>query len=159
MSKSRQVYIDHGVETLYEEEKKRCDEETLNSGLSSFQSKKFSPSQLFDVGHSWRRNSVCAVPHLLRVCYTGVSHYSEPLFEVFGFVPNNQNSENRPSDSWLRDEFVSFPRSSVFLRVDFSLITRKFSKIYGIRRENIKKQGLQLAMPCGAFYGVRRILV
>ena len=63
---------------------------------------------------------------------TGVSHYSEPLFGVFGFVPNNQNTVLAQFFQALGDLFESIPCSSTFLLLPSEEYKKELEKMFSL---------------------------
>ena len=63
---------------------------------------------------------------------TGVSHYFEPLFGVFGFVPNNQNTVSAQYFQAPGDLFESIPRSSMFLLLPSGEYKKELVKIFSL---------------------------
>ena len=69
---------------------------------------------------------------------TGVSHYFEPLFGVFGFVPNNQNTVLAQFFQALGNLFESIPCSSTFLLLPSEEYKKELVKIFSFGRDTLE---------------------
>ena len=79
----------------------------------------------------------------------GVSHYFEPLFGVFGFVPNNQNTVLAQFLQAFRDLSEPIPCSSMFLLLSWEEYKKELVKIFSLSWD-MKKKHRRKARPNAA---------